>query len=171
MKKLLLFVSVVFFAVFAVIVISEQTEVEKLKKISPTISQTLPVIVVSAEDSVFEIELYENETAKALLKRLPLTLVMNRWGEGGYGGTLAHDITSDFDKSIRRRAFFKGEVVFRSKKNTLFFFFGSTPIGLTTDTPMLLGRGGIPVGRLKNHSDLEQLSGVVEFSFGIKKTF
>ncbi|MBR1945396.1 MAG: hypothetical protein IJ846_03795, partial [Alphaproteobacteria bacterium] len=113
--------------------------------------------------------LYENDAARSLLKQLPMELVMNRWGDGGYGSVLAEKANIVSDKKNQRRAFFKGEVVWHQKRNTLFLMFGPTPVGLTVNEPMLLAFGGIPIGRLKNYAGLNRLPGVVEFSFQIKK--
>ncbi len=169
MKKVFLLLFSIILAGFGVIIVNERLAVARLKDVSPVVSEKLPVVLISAEDAVFELQLYENKTAEQFVKQLPQTLVMTRWGDGGYGGSLTEKINVSDDKKFQRRAFFKGEVVFSPRRNALFLMFGATPVALTVNQPMLLSFGGIPVGRLKNYSGLEQLSGVVEFSIGIKK--
>ena len=169
MKKVFLLLFSIILIGFGVLIVNERLAVACLKDVSPVIGKDSPIVLMSAEDYVFELQLYDNETAGQFLKQLPLTLVMTRWGEGGYGGSLAEKIKVSDDKKLKRRAFFKGEAVFSPKRNTLFLMFGATPVALTVDQPMLLSSGGIPVGRLKNYQALEQLSGVVEFSIEIKK--
>ena len=169
MKKLfLLFVSVVVIGLVGILV-DEQREVGRLKKISPVFSKTLPVVQILAENEVFELQLYENDAAEQLLKSLPQTMVMTRWGEGAYGGLLKGEIPVLSDKKLHRRAFFKGEVVVHQKGKALFLMFGPTPSALMVDSPMLLGFGGVPVGRIKDYSALEQFPGVVEFSIQAKQ--
>ncbi len=169
MKKLFLFVFLILAAGIVGMIVDERLEVARLKDISPVVSPTLPVVLVSSDDAAFELQLYENDAARSLLKQLPMVLVMNRWGDGGYGGVLAEKANIVSDKKNQRRAFFKGEVVWHQKRNTLFLMFGPTPVGLTVNEPMLLAFGGIPIGRLKNYAGLNRLPGVVEFSFQIKK--
>ena len=169
MKKLLLLVFLILVCVVGCMIADEQLEVARLKDVSPVVSTTLPVVQISSDDAVFELQLYDNEASRAFLKQLPQTLVMNRWGDGGYGGVLAKKENIVQDKKNQRRAFFKGEVVWHKKKNVLFLMFGPTPVGLTVDEPMLLTFNSIPVGRLKDYSGLEHLPGVAEFLFQIKK--
>jgi len=169
MKKVFLLLFSIVLIGLGIVIVDERLAVARLKDVSPVIGKDLPTVLISAEDSVFELQLYDNETARQFLKQLPLTLVMTRWGEGGYGGSLAEKIEASDDKNLKRRAFFKGEVVFNPKRNALFLMFDATPVALTVNQPMLLSSGGIPVGRLKDYSELESLSGVVEFSIEIKK--
>lgn len=169
MKKLFLLVFSVLFIGLVVKIADERLEVNRLKNVSLVTDASSPIILISAEDAVFELQLYNNNSAKQLLKQMPQTVVMTRWGEGSYGGSLVEKIDTASDKEYQRRAFFKGEVVLHQRENTLFLMFGPTPVGVTVDAPMLLASGGVPVGRLKEYSELEQLSGVVEFSFRIKK--
>ena len=148
-------------------IVDEHREVARLKDVVPVFSKTLPVVEISAEDTVLELNLYENDAVGQLLKQLPQTLVMTRWGDGAYGGSLSGKIEITDGKREKRNAFFKGEVVIRQKRNSLFLMFGATPAALTVDEPML--SGGIPVGRLKDYSALKHLSGVVEFSIKVRK--
>ena len=88
MKKLLLLVFLILVCVVGCMIADEQLEVARLKDVSPVVSTTWPVVQISSDDAVFELQLYDNEASRAFLKQLPQTLVMNRWGDGGYGGAL-----------------------------------------------------------------------------------
>ena len=169
MKKFILFIVSISFVVLSIMLIDEQIEVFRLKKVTPVFSETLPVVQISSDDTVLELHLYDSAAATAFIKNLPDKLIMTRWGDGGYGASLEKKIEFDENETYNRRAFFKGEVVLRKNKNTIFFMFGPTPVGFVVDYPMLLSSGGIPLGQIKNYSELENLVGVVEFSFKIKK--
>ena len=168
MKKLLKLFLLLVIIGLTVRIVDEQRAVARLKDISPVFDEEAPVVSVSAEEEIFRLRLYKNSAAKDFLKHLPQTLVMTRWGEGAYGVRLDKKTEKLRDTSDKRRAFFKGEVVFYPKRNLLFLMFGTTPVALTVDAPMLLASGGIPLGRLESWTGLEQMMGVVEFTFEVK---
>ena len=169
MKKLLLMLILLLSVIYGSVIVNERLAVARLKDVSPVVGKASPAVVFSAGDSSFVFRPYDNETAGKLTERLPKTLVMTRWGDGAYSASLAGKADIPGNKTLQRRAFFKGEVVFSPKRNALFLMFDATPVALTVDMPMLLSSGGIPVGRLENYQELEPLPGVVEFSIEIKK--
>ena len=169
MKKLLFLVSLLIVAGLTVLIVDERLEASRLKDFSVVFDRNAPEISVSTEEASFRFRLYDNEIAKVFLKRLPQTLVMTRWGDGAYGAPLPEKIREKTDNKDARRVFFKGEVVFSPQKNVLFLMFGQTPVALTVDMPMLLSSHNVPIGRLEGFTALEQMTGVVEFTFEIKR--
>ena len=169
MKKFILLILFILLTVLSVMIIDEQREVFRLKKVIPSFSSTLPAVRISSDDAVFEFHPYDNEAAKKFLAQLPLKMIMTRWGDGGYSGSLPKKIDADPMQENTRRAFFKGEVVLHQTGRTVFLMFGATPVVFFADYPMLLSSGGIPLGQLKDYSGLEHLTGVSEFVFEVKK--
>ncbi|MBR1777127.1 MAG: hypothetical protein IJ752_00875 [Alphaproteobacteria bacterium] len=168
MKKLFLLVLLGLFVCVVSRIADERLEFARLNKVSASVSDALPVVLLSTDEESFEMHLYDNETTRQVLAQLPQKIIMTRWGRGGYVGTLAKQVKEPQDKSLKRRAFFAGEVVLRLKNNTLFLLFGPTPASLTVDVPMLTS-AGVAVGRLDSFETLDHLLGVTEFSIQIKQ--
>ena len=163
MKKLLglVFLGLLVFVAFRIV--TEHLAVAELRKTNVPVSKTLPVVIVSTDEMSFKLRLYDNEAAEQFLKQLPLKVVMTRWGNGAYAGKLPEQIREPQDKSLKRHAFFAGEVVARLKNKSFFLLFGATPSSLTVDTP-ILNSAGVAVGRLEAFENLEHLLGATEFS-------
>ena len=71
-------------------------------------------------------ELNDSETAKAIARRLPLTVRMSRWGDEYYGGIGAKlDVSPAKDA---RDDMAVGELAYWIPGNALCVFFGPTPV-------------------------------------------
>jgi len=87
--------------------------------------------------------LYDNPAARALLKALPLTIGMTRWGDGEFYGEIGVKILAEGD---RREFFERGEVTLWPDGNAFCIFFDKTPVSID-DRP----RGAspcIPLGKI-----------------------
>ncbi|MGN1079338.1 MAG: cyclophilin-like fold protein [Alphaproteobacteria bacterium] len=69
-------------------VADEYLETARLEEINDSVCPSLPVVILTAEDTVFELELYDNAAARRLIDPFPQKLVMTRRGDGGYYGAL-----------------------------------------------------------------------------------
>jgi hypothetical protein len=100
-------------------------------------------IVVTVDGRAFEVSLYDNPAAEALLKRLPPTIRLSRWGDGEYYGGIAVKILADGKRPV---FFDRGELAFGPPGNALRIFFDRTPVRSgddpRTDSPCL------PLGRI-----------------------
>lgn len=92
MKRLFQILFFVFFIGIISAVADEYLETARLEETNDSVSSVLPVIVITAENAVFELELYDNAAARRLIKQFPQKLVMTRLGDGGYYGVLREKI-------------------------------------------------------------------------------
>ena len=166
MKRLFQILFFVFLIGIISAVADEYLETARLEETNDSVSSALPVIVITAENAVFELELYDNAAARRLIEQSPPKLVMTRRGDGGYYGVLREKI--NVAGLPTRRAYKPGEAALWIRENALYLFFGPTPASLATDTPMITS-AGVGLGRLKSFSDLDQLPAVAEMSLQIKK--
>ena len=169
MKKFLKCLLLVYLMLVVVMSIDEQRVVMQLKKVTPSFSASLPVVKVVSDEASFELRLYDSAVASEFVKKLPQKMIMTRWGDGSYSGSLSEKIDAIEIVKEKRRAFFKGEVVLHRAGKAIFLMFGPTPVGFFTDHPMLLSSDSIPFGQLTDYSALENLAGIVEFEFDVKK--
>lgn len=166
MKKVFLFLILIFLIGISVVIGGEEMEVRRLRETKDVLSKDLPVVLVVSDKEVYELQLYDNEAARQLLAQLPQKLVMTRRGDGVYYAALSEKIKVSGEKT--RRAYKRGEVALWIKGNALCLLFGPTPFSLTTDTP-LLPSAGVALGRIKSFSGLDQLPSVAEFEIKIRK--
>lgn len=100
-------------------------------------------IVVTIDGQDFEISLYANPAAEALLKGLPQTIRLSRWGDGEYYGGIPVKIPDDG----KRQVFFqRGELAFWPPGNALCIFFDRTPV--SSDDRPRMDSPGLPLGRI-----------------------
>lgn len=166
MKRLFQILFFVFLAGIVTAVADEYLETARLEEINDSVSLSLPVVTIAAENAVFELELYDNAAARRLVEQFPQKLVMTRRGDGGYYGALREKI--NVSGIPTRRAYKPGEAALWIRENALYLFFGPTPASLTTDTPMMAS-AGVALGRLKSFAELDQLPSVVEVSLQVEK--
>ena len=108
-------------------------------------------IVITIENKSFEVELYDTAASRSLLKVLPQTIGMTRWGDGEYYGKISKNI--DYQNDALREVFEIGEVAlypagfFRPSGNSLCVFFGPTPSS-KADEPRMAAEGA-PFGRIQ----------------------
>jgi len=108
-------------------------------------------IVITIENKSFEVELYDTAASRSLLKALPQTIDMTRWGDGEYYGKISKDI--DYQGDTLREVFEVGEVAlypsgfFRFYGNSLCIFFGPTPSSKAEEPRM--AAEGAPFGRIQ----------------------
>ena len=100
------------------------------------------MFIIELEDLEFEVEVYGNEAAKALVASLPQTISMSRWG-GEYYGRLAISIPA---KGEKRDSFDIGEVALWPPGNAFCIFFGPTPA--STGTQPKMASPGVPLGKI-----------------------
>lgn len=166
MKRLFQILFFVFLVGIVSAVADEYLETARLEEINDPVCPSLPVVIITAEDTVFELELYDNAAARRLIDQFPQKLVMTRRGDGGYYGALREKI--NVAGLPTRRAYKPGEAALWIKENALYLFFGPTPASLATDTPMMFS-AGVGLGRLKSFTELDQLPAVAEMSLQVKK--
>jgi len=100
-------------------------------------------IVVTIDGQDFEISLYDNPAAEALLKGLPQTIRLSRWGDGEYYGGIPVKIPTDG----KRQVFFeRGELAFWPPGNALCIFFDRTPV--SSDDRPRMDSPGLPLGQI-----------------------
>ncbi|MDF2523613.1 MAG: hypothetical protein K0R31_1254 [Clostridiales bacterium] len=106
---------------------------------------------------LYEIELYNNPSSKALYETLPQRISMSIWG-GEYYGPLSVKIPSDGEK---RDTFEKGEVALWPSGNAFCIFFGPTPVSLGNEPRM--ASPGIPFGKIisDNLNDFDEMGGSI----------
>ena len=166
MKKIFLFLFLIFTIGVSLIIGAEEIEIRRLQETKEVLSEKLPLVLLVSEQETYELHLYDNEAARELLAQLPQKLVMNRRGDGVYYAPLSKKI--EVSKATTRRAFKRGEVALLIKGNVLCLLFGPTPFSLTTDIP-LLPSVGVALGRIKSFSGLDQLPSVAEFEIKVKR--
>lgn len=99
----------------------------------------------------FDVELYDTAASRSLLRILPQTINMSKWGYGEYYGKLSKDI--EYKGDVLREVFELGEVAlypsgfFRPSGNSLCIFFGPTPASRSNEPRM--AAEGAPFGRIK----------------------
>ncbi|MDR3537572.1 MAG: cyclophilin-like fold protein [Acetobacteraceae bacterium] len=111
-------------------------------------------ILMTIDRHDFEVSLYDNAAAAALLKTLPQTISMSRWGNGEYYGKISSKIPADGEK---REYFERGEVALWPEGNALCIFFDRTPV--SSDERPKMASPGIPFGRITK-GDLTAFKGM-----------
>lgn len=102
----------------------------------------------------FEVELYNNNAARSLVKILPQTLSMTAWG-GEFYGTLPQALYHEGDPA--RDVFDIGEIAFWPANNILCILFGPTPAS-KAEKPQTVAPC-VPIGKIKeNIAALDGLS-------------
>jgi hypothetical protein len=100
-------------------------------------------IVITIDGQDFEISLYDNPAAEALLKGLPQTIRLSRWGDGEYYGGIPVKIPADGQKQV---FFQRGELAFWPPGNALCIFFDRTPV--SSDDRPRMDSPGLPLGQI-----------------------
>jgi len=106
-------------------------------------AQSTQQIVVTIDGQDFEVSLYNNPAAEALLKGLPQTIRLSRWGDGEYYGDIPVKIPVDGKSQV---FFERGELAFWPPGNALCIFFDRTPV--STDDRPRMDSPGLPLGRI-----------------------
>lgn len=71
MKRLFQILFFVFLIGIISAVADEYLETARLEETNDSVSSALPVIVITAENAVFELELYDNAAARRLIEQFP----------------------------------------------------------------------------------------------------
>jgi hypothetical protein len=108
--------------------------------IEMSVAQTIEMTV---EGHDFEISLYDNPSVQALLKALPQTITVTRWGDGEYYGAISAKIPADGEKQV---FFERGEVALWPNGNAFCIFFNKTPV--SSDDRPKMDSPGIPLGKI-----------------------
>ncbi|NDL67234.1 cyclophilin-like fold protein [Anaerotalea alkaliphila] len=120
----------------------------------------MKTITMTTGAQTFEIELYDNPSAKALRQALPMDLSMSRWG-GEYYGSISRRIPVHSEMT----SWFKeGEVALWPDGNAFCIFFGPTPV--STDSRPKMASPGVPLGRIVRGSleDLDAMGGSIRLT-------
>lgn len=138
---LLFYVAIVLLASFVQIAEAQSIREEKM--------------IITIGNTQFEVELYDNNATRSLLKSLPQSINMSAWGNEFYG-RLFQPI--DYKGDTERDVFEVGEVALWPSGNAFCIFFGPTPASSAGEPRM--ASPGVPFGKIKGEaSALKGLGG------------
>jgi hypothetical protein len=101
-------------------------------------------ILIKAGNFALDAELNESETAAAVAARLPVSVIMTRWGEEYYGD-MGEPLGAG-ESHDAREEMAVGEIAYWPPGNALCIFFGPTPAS-TSDEPRAASPVN-PIGRI-----------------------
>ncbi|MCO7127924.1 cyclophilin-like fold protein [Sporolactobacillus shoreicorticis] len=99
--------------------------------------------IVTIDGKTFEMDLYDNASAQALITAMPIKITASRWGDGEYYGKIPKSIPSDGKKID---LFDVGEIGLWPAGNSFCIFFGPTPVSEGNQPKM--DSPGIPLGKI-----------------------
>jgi hypothetical protein len=99
---------------------------------------------ITIGNAAFDVDIYETSAARSLLRSLPQTISMSRWGDEYYGGLKAR---IDYAGDPLRDVFDIGEVALWPSGNALCIFFGPTPASRSGEPRM--ASPGVALGKIK----------------------
>lgn len=112
-------------------------------------------MVISVNGKRYEVEMYAGKAAGELVKILPQTISMSKWGDEYYG-SLGKKI--DYAGDATRDVFEIGEVALWPAGNAFCIFFGPTPASHGSEPRM--ASPGVALGKIKaNASDFKKFGG------------
>lgn len=119
---------------------------------------------MTIDGKTFEMDLYDNPSAQALIKTMPMKIKASRWGEGEYYGEIPKSIPSEGKKTDQ---FDVGEVGLWPEGNSFCVFFGPTPVSKGNQPKM--DSPGIPLGKITSDvSALSSMDGSVDVTVKLK---
>lgn len=122
------------------------------------------IAIVTIGGKRFEMELYDNPSARALIKVLPMTITASRWGDGEYYGEILKPIPS---KGKKTAVFDVGEIGLWPAGNAFCIFFGPTPV--SDDDQPKMDSSGIPLGKITSDvSSLKSMADSVDVTVTLK---
>jgi len=106
-------------------------------------------MIIETEKGSFEVDLYDSDAARELVKNLPQEISMSRWGDEFYG-SLNKKVECGGERL--RDVFEIGEVAIWPDGNALCIFFGPTPASRGEEPRMISPGAG--VGKIKGDAVL-----------------
>ena len=101
-------------------------------------------MLITIGSTTFEVDLYDNNAVRSLVKSLPQEISMSRWGDEFYG-SLKQRV--DYAGDPLRDVFDVGEVALWPSGNALCIFFGPTPASQRGEPRM--ASPGVALGMIK----------------------